>query len=211
LKIRKRWLLMIALLAFIMGGFICGSPVLDAKETVPLVGPVTLNAHPKSLEGKTVALRWNSKLNGDKFLDRLGDLLTQKIPNIKIVKIYQIDPSTIAVSKDMAESLKIVAKIAERKPDLVIASQADCGHCTAMLVVDQLNVEKKGIPTVTITTTAFEKVVRKVLNDQGVADMALVPVQHPIGGRNDAETKQLVDGAFANILKAATQWQPAKK
>lgn len=79
-----------------------------------------------------------------------------------------------------------------------------------MLVVDQLNVEKKGIPTVTITTTAYEKGVRATLKEQGIADIALVTVKHPIGGRNDVETKQLVDGAFADILKAATQWQPAK-
>ena len=80
-----------------------------------------------------------------------------------------------------------------------------------MLVVDQLNVEKKSIPTVTITTTAFEKLVRTAMQEQGIADMAVVAVAHPIGGRNDAETKQLVDGAFASILKAATQWQPPKK
>ena len=79
-----------------------------------------------------------------------------------------------------------------------------------MLVVDQLNVEKKGIPTVTVTTTAYEKLLRTTLKDQGVADMAVVVVKHPIGGRNDAETKDLVDGAFAGILQAATQWQPAK-
>jgi hypothetical protein len=79
-----------------------------------------------------------------------------------------------------------------------------------MLVVDQLNLEKKGIPTVTVTTTAFEQLVRTAMKEQGIADMAVVAVQHPIGGRNDAEIKQLVDGAFANILKAATQWQPAK-
>jgi hypothetical protein len=80
-----------------------------------------------------------------------------------------------------------------------------------MLVVDQLNVEKKGIPTVTITTTAYEKRVKEVLKEQGVADIAPVAVEHPIGGRNDAETKQLVDGAFADILKAAALWQPPKK
>jgi len=210
MKITKRWLLMTALSVFVMGGLIYGSPALAAKEQVPLVGAVTMNAHPKSLEGKTVVLRWNSKFNGDKFLDRLAELLVQKVPKVKVVKMYQIDPSTAAVSKDMAESLKVAAKIAERKPDLVIASQADCGHCTAMLVVDQLNVEKKGIPTVTITTTAYEKVAKAALKEQGVAEIALVPVQHPIGGRNDAETKQLVDGAFANIITAATQWQPAK-
>ena len=124
MKITKRWLLLTALTAFVAGGLLCGE-VSAAKEQVPLVGPVTLNAHPKSLEGKTVVLRWNSKFNGDKFLDRLGELLTQKVPKVKIVKMYQVDPSTVTVSKSMDESQGIAARIAERKPDLVIASQAD--------------------------------------------------------------------------------------
>jgi hypothetical protein len=125
MKITKRWLLLTALAAFMVVGLLCGSPVMAAKEQVPLVGPVILNAHPKSLEGKTVVLRWNSKFNGDKFLDRLGELLIQKVPKVKIVKMYLVDPSTVVVSKSMEESQGIAARIAERKPDLVIASQAD--------------------------------------------------------------------------------------
>lgn len=125
MKITKRWLLMTVLSAFIAGGLFCGPQVWAAKEQVPVVGPVTLNAHPRSLEGKTVLLRWNGKFNGDKFLDRLGELLIQKVPKVKIVKMYQVDPSTVVVSKDMEESLKIAVKIAALKPDLVISSQAD--------------------------------------------------------------------------------------
>ena len=114
-----------ALSAVFLGGLLAGSPAMAAQEKTPMVGPVTLNAHPSSLEGKTVVLRWNSKFNGDKFLDRLAELLIQKVPKVKVVKMYQADPSTVAVSANMAESLKVAAKIAERKPDLVIASQAD--------------------------------------------------------------------------------------
>ena len=62
----------------------------------------------------------------------------------------------------------------------------------------------------TITTTAFADAVKAAMTKQGVAEMSVVALEHPIGGRNDAETKQLVDSAFANIMKAATQWQPAK-
>ena len=125
MKSRKWLLFSTALSVVFLGGLLYGSPVMAAKEQVPLVGPVTLNAHPNSLEGKTVVLRWNSKFNGDKFLDRLGELLIQKVPKVKIVKMYQVDPSTVVVSGNMDESLKVAAKIAERKPDLVIASQAD--------------------------------------------------------------------------------------
>ena len=60
----------------------------------------------------------------------------------------------------------------------------------------------------TITTTAFEDLVRSTLKDQGVSDMAIVAVEHPIAGRNEEQTKNLVDGALPSILKAATEWQP---
>ena len=77
------------------------------------------------LEGKTVVLRWNSKLNGDKLLDRLAELLTQQVPGVNVVKAYVEDPSTVAVTETPEESLQIANTIAALNPDLVIASQAD--------------------------------------------------------------------------------------
>ncbi len=88
-------------------------------------GSVALNPHPASLEGKTVVLRWNGKPNGDKFLNRVAELLTQQVQGVKIVKLWEADPST-AVSSDSDDvSAQIVGKIAAQKPDLVIAAQCD--------------------------------------------------------------------------------------
>jgi hypothetical protein len=71
--------------------------------------------------------------------------------------------------------------------------------------------EKKGIPTVTVATTAFEEMVRSLMKDQGVSEMALVVEEHPIAGHNLEGIRKKVDVAFPVILKAATQWQPEKK
>lgn len=71
--------------------------------------------------------------------------------------------------------------------------------------------EKKGIPTVTAATTAFEEMVRSLMKDQGVSEMALVVEEHPIAGHNLEGIRKKVDVAFPVILKAATQWQPEKK
>lgn len=78
-----------------------------------------------SLEGKTVALRWNSKHNGDVALDRIAELLTKKYPTIKIVKTYETDKSLNAISGTASESERIAKAVASVKPDLVIASQCD--------------------------------------------------------------------------------------
>lgn len=71
--------------------------------------------------------------------------------------------------------------------------------------------EKKGIPTVTIVTTAFEESIKSLMKDQGVSEMALVVVEHPIAGHNPEGIRKKADTAFPEILKAATKWQPAGK
>jgi hypothetical protein len=48
------------------------------------------------------------------------------------------------------------------------------------------------------------------MKEQGVNDMSLVVVEHPIAGHNLEAIRKKADAAFPDILKAATVWQPAK-
>lgn len=77
-----------------------------------------------TLEGKTVALRWNGKNNGDVLLDRVAELLNEKYPNTKVIKTYK-DPSLNTISGTPANSERIAKAVASVRPDLVIASNAD--------------------------------------------------------------------------------------
>jgi hypothetical protein len=86
---------------------------------------MSLNPHPVSLEGKTVLLRWNGKYNGDKFLNRLGELMDQQVKNVRIIKMWEMDKATAIISKNAEVSEQIAVGIAKLKPDLVIAAQAD--------------------------------------------------------------------------------------
>jgi hypothetical protein len=78
-----------------------------------------------TLEGKTIVLRWNGKHNGDNYLNRVAELLAQKVPSAKVIKLYELDKSTVRTSSSNAESLRIANVIKGMKADLVIASQAD--------------------------------------------------------------------------------------
>lgn len=69
--------------------------------------------------------------------------------------------------------------------------------------------EKRGIPTVSIATTSYEGLARSTMEEQGISDMALVVVEHPIAGHNLEGIRKKADAAFPDILKAATEWQPA--
>ena len=79
-----------------------------------------------ALEGKTIALRWNGKNNGDLVLDRLAELLA-KDPTAKVVKTYRdmADQNLNKISATQDESMRIVKAVASVRPDIVIASQAD--------------------------------------------------------------------------------------
>ena len=80
---------------------------------------------PTTLEGKTILLRWNFKHNGNHYLDRIAELLVEKVPSAKVVKIYEINRSTINQSGSLEDSTRLARVIADFKPDLVIRAHAD--------------------------------------------------------------------------------------
>jgi hypothetical protein len=78
-----------------------------------------------TLDGKTIVLHWNSKNNGNLFLDRVAELLKEKAPKAKVIKLYEVDPSTNKIAGSLAESTRIANIIKDMKADLVIGSSAD--------------------------------------------------------------------------------------
>ena len=78
-----------------------------------------------TLEGKAVLLRWNFKHNGNHYLDRIAELLGEKVPGAKVVKIYEIDRSTINQSGSTEDSERLARVVADFKPDLVISAHGD--------------------------------------------------------------------------------------
>jgi hypothetical protein len=76
------------------------------------------------------------------------------------------------------------------------------------LVVDQLNLEKLGIPTITIATEPFTNLAREISRSEGVPELCLVIVPHPLGGIPPAAAVAKADQAFPIILSSLTNWQP---
>jgi hypothetical protein len=94
-------------------------------EGVVKITPMEVNPHPKSLEGRTVLLRWNGKHNGDNFLSRVGELLKEKVKGVRIVKSWEVAPWTAIIAGNPDKSKQIVDALAKEKPDIVIGSQCD--------------------------------------------------------------------------------------
>jgi len=78
-----------------------------------------------TLEGKTIVLRWNDKHNGNNFLDRIAELFKEKVPLAKVIKLYEVDKTTVKISGSNQEAARIARIIKDLKADIVIAAQTD--------------------------------------------------------------------------------------
>jgi len=62
-----------------------------------------------TLEGKTIGLFWNTKPNGDIFLDRVGELLVEQFRDVKLIKYFPgkptvINPCPLPAIREVAEN-----------------------------------------------------------------------------------------------------------
>jgi hypothetical protein len=94
-------------------------------EGVVNVKPFLPNPHPKTLQGKTVLLRWNGKHNGNLFLARIAELLNENVKDIKVINSWDIAPQTMMISTSQNQSKEFADKLSIVNPDLVIGAQGD--------------------------------------------------------------------------------------
>jgi len=89
------------------------------------IEPMQVNAHPSTLEGKTVLLRSNGKHNADNYLTRVAELLLKEVKDIKIIKSWEVAPETNTISQNPDKSKQFAQTFKALKPDIVIGSQCD--------------------------------------------------------------------------------------
>lgn len=125
-----------ALIILCMAAFLAAPGAVLAKEvpqqwelvnpaSIVLSKPVKLVERPATLEGKTVVLRWNGKPNGDVFLNRVAELLNERVKGVKVIKAWEVAPETNIISYSPDKSVAIAKKLVSLKPDIVIGAPAD--------------------------------------------------------------------------------------
>lgn len=76
----------------------------------------------ESFEGKRIGLLWNSKPNGDHYLNRVAELLTRRFKNAEIIKFWESYPNETAnPDKKSDAALDIISQNA----DVVISAGGD--------------------------------------------------------------------------------------
>ena len=113
------------------------------NPTADAYGHTQLSLAPrlKALDGKTLGLLWNGKARGDAALKLFGSMLKERVPSVEI-RFYQ---GTIRFTRELLNQVT-------EECDAVVTCAADCGACTSWLIHDAIELERRGVPTVTIAS-----------------------------------------------------------
>src|SRR6267142_2593454 len=123
------------------------------------------------LGGKRVGFVDNSKLNAGLFLSRVSGELAARFgarPGPVIRKYAPKDYLSAANLDELAQC------------DAVVQCFGDCGTSTSVSVADAVELERRGIPTVTVFSTAFAEAARNQAAGRGMRNLHLVKVPHPM-------------------------------
>lgn len=162
----------------------------SASELRPRVPPLNSLA-----KGKPIALMDIGKMRGDEFIDRLEQLCNAR--GIA-TRRFKKPTNTRVAPREM------IADIATSCQAVVIAL-SDCGSCTSCSTHDLNDLDKRGVPGVSVLTEEFKAAFKQQLNSIGL-DAASIYVPHPMQNRSTAElhafAERSVDAILASIVQS---------
>ena len=163
-----------------------------ASELRPRVVPLA------SLAGKTVALMDIGKMRGDEFIDRLEELC--RACGVA-TRRYRKPTNTRVAPREM---IRDIAKSCHA----VVIALSDCGSCTSCSTHDLDDLDKHGLPGVSVLTEEFRQAFEAQRSAIGL-DAAAVYVPHPMQNRTTAELHAFAEQSADAILAAICSAGPA--
>ena len=154
-----------------------------------VVEAVPLSPRLATLDGKTLGLFSNGKLNAGELLTLVGERLAAEYRLAGIVR------GTYAVSRAMEPG----EWGAVDRCDAVVLAIGDCGSCSSSGVINCIQLERAGIPTMLVSTPPFAGVCRTMAELGGVPDLDWAIVPHPIGSLGHEELVGRADDAVAQF------------
>lgn len=163
---------------------------------------VPLARRPDTLDGKVIGFLdgWGRRMDDGTvgmypLMEALKDLLAQRYDLANVIWIHK--PK--AASSPTSEQMKMLLE----ECDVVINGVCLSGGCTAGSVRDAVELEKLGLPTVTIAHTEYEHLARSLASNLGLPELPLFVVATPVGGNVNDDTDSVAD-RLAEVLEALT-------
>lgn len=170
--------------------------VLDPRQE-PVVKVATNRAlAPRlaTLTGKTLGLYSNIKLNSAKLLEFMRMELEKEYSFTVIRGFY--DASKLVPDDAWGEI---------HKCDAVLLANGDCGSCSSSGIANAIELEKRGIPTLLVSTAPFYGVVKTMSELRGMPAIKWAVVDHPIGSLTEEELKKRAFAAVSQFRELVLQ------
>jgi hypothetical protein len=150
--------------------------------------------------GKTLALMDIGKMRSDEFLDQLEH---QCDARGIATRRYKKPTNTRVAPHDLLVDIA-------QNCDAVVIALSDCGSCTSCSTHDLNELDKKGLPGVSVLTTEFQHAFEQQISAIGFG-AAAVFVPHPMQNRTTAELHAFADQSVDRILSTvAEQVSPSR-
>lgn len=141
-----------------------------------------------TLEGKAIGLWSNKKLNADRLLDFIRQELAEDYSFSIVHGVY--DPGRLMEEHEWGDL---------EQCDAVILANGDCGACSTSGIANAIEMEKKGIPAVLVSTTPFIDAVITTTNMSNMPSIEWAVVDHPIGSLDEDAVRQRAKHAAQQI------------
>jgi hypothetical protein len=169
-----------------------------------LLEPVVTTEHPTvpsarplaDLTGRRIAFVDNSKVNANLFLSRVSQVLVDRFGIVAGPTIRKAAPKDCLAEKDLDQIAACAA---------VVQCFGDCGTSTSMSVADAVEIERRGIPAVTVFSTAFADAARVQAAGRGMPDLRLVRIPHPMHTASRELVTQRADTVVDALVERLTR------
>jgi hypothetical protein len=173
---------------------------MSAKQTVmlptgaPAAAAMRPAERPKSLAGLRVGLLDNGKEFSDVVLEALADTL-RRDHGVTSIKFWR--------KGFPAKGAPFIAEMAA-ETDVAISGVGHCGSSSPWSVIDAVNLEKAGVPTVALISRSFCPLGQIVARGEGHHGLPIVMLPHPIGEADQARIAQKGVDAAAECVRLLT-------
>jgi hypothetical protein len=164
--------------------------VLDPTQAA-LAEDLASATHPSprldTLDGKVVGLWNNEKLNAALLLEMIREELAKHFTFDVVRGIY--DPGNLMPEDGWGEVDRC---------DAVILANGDCGACSTSGIVNAIELEKRGIPALLVSTPPFLDAVKTSASLRGMPEIRWAVVDHPVASL-------MADDLRSRAIEAAQQ------
>ncbi|MFC4945796.1 UGSC family (seleno)protein [Pseudonocardia sp. GCM10023141] len=166
--------------------------ILDPTSGEKSVLDTRLAPRPTTLDGLTLCLLDNGKANGGLLLSEVAGALGQRF-RLAGVEVFVKDDAGTTLPDAMLHDLVALGGVA-------VTAIGDCGSCSAATVADGIELERVGVPTVSICSDAFRLSAATMADTRGFPGYEYVSVGHPVASLDLAGVRTRVTDALPRIL-----------